>query len=772
MNIDFALDVMLRATNTKSECRTPLSVLCVSTNDMQHRLYLHGQYPLLTFPMCTNYEINHSSKYFKTPNGRFPLVVGSNDLAFWLVTTPIVFDTSEEERYSNKNPLSLYHTPFLKCDRYALQQIASLHTSISTHLKTIHKSIPIVADNWRTGLKPLDQKLSPLVTLLRNYGVEVDRTHKQHAAAAPMASSTIKTTTTLAMVIKEYITMGHVTHSSSVANALDQYFTGMQMNDQLLQRMERSLLASIANVETAAVSSLLRPIQALGWQVQELAGLVRFFDTAFNVNVDSASAYNPCNADDNMNGLLDSSSKNISVNELIEASQQLWISAEKLITSIVSGRILIRDFCGWLRHAGSQVKARGTAPNSVQRENARKRRVSQEILERLVTVMNNSHEHENKFVFQSRTGLSENLLKLQVTAMLTETSEVELRNESFESVIHSRSPSPSSVRHRILCQIPFMLPFVQRAFDASKSLFSNPLSNLPNKVSSNEIFLPRTSLDKKCTIAIHSRIGRDASSLSFFWNDDNEDEDIDCNEDTVGRGYFLPKIKYVSNRYGNLSPSSGLENCRQWFLIAQASGDVIQLFCIPLGWKQDAVCRENENSMNFNFESNSPVRIPFYLTTILNVSPTNGDVIGLQFYGDDGKSSVSSGIDSGTGVEEKQMIGFLYKPSSSLPNVEIWTVDYNSLNWQVVPFDSMLLNSSECTCMKTVVSASSVENHECEDFLVARSRIVIDDPSIDFCELLHPRRGVGGILNGVENMISLELFDLEDEECNEDDESD
>ena len=438
MSVDAESSVSSRG--SLPECRTPLSVLCVSTNDMEHRLYLHGRYPLLTLPKCNNGIINTTSS---ASSMKSPLVVASNDLvrtqhvsfpfpvkiqtfslttkllnlsltsslnkAYWLTATPIANDAaSSTTELSTNNSLTLYHTPFLKRDRYALQQIAALHTSITAHLQMIKRSVSIVAGSWQTSLKPLDQKLLPLTNLLRNYGVEVDQNVNNE-----VTGNTSITMTTLSTVMKEYIMMGHVTHSSSIANAMDQFFTGVQMNDQLLQRMERSLLASMGNVESTAIGCLLRPTQALGWQIQELGGLVQFFDTTYDDNADIVGGEETI------------SSKSQLVQELIEASQQMWISTESVITSIVSGRMLVRDFCGWLRHAGSQVKARGTAPNSVQRENAKKRRVSQAILERLVTVLNKSQKDSLLSSStmgkdqKTQTGLSETLLNLKVTVSLS-----------------------------------------------------------------------------------------------------------------------------------------------------------------------------------------------------------------------------------------------------------------------------------------------------------------------------------------------------------------
>jgi len=396
--VSFDADPSSSTHGSLPEGRTPLSVLCVSTNDMEHRLYLHGRYPLLTLPKCNNGIINTTSS---ARSMKSSLVVTSNDLAYWLITTPVANDVSSNtEELSANNFLTVYHTPFLKRDRYALQQIAALYTSITAHLQTIKRSISIVADNWKTSLKPLNQKLQPLINLLRNYGVEVDQKVNNEAG------NTSTTKTTLSTVIKEYITMGHVTHSSSIANAMDQFFTGVQMNDQLLQRMERSLLASMGNVESTAIRCLLRPTQALGWQIQELGGLVKFFDADLGEETSCKSN----------NSQL--------AQELVETSQQMWISVENLITSIVSGRMLVRDFCSWLRHAGSQVKARGTAPNSVQRENAKKRRTSQAILEQLVTVLNKSQKDtllSSSIMGKDQMhqiGLSETLLNLKVTKVI------------------------------------------------------------------------------------------------------------------------------------------------------------------------------------------------------------------------------------------------------------------------------------------------------------------------------------------------------------------
>jgi Anaphase-promoting complex, cyclosome, subunit 4 len=330
-------------TTALPESKTPLSVLCVSTNTTIE-LYLHGRYRLLELDLL------------EQPGP----VAMSHDLSYLLVAAAAANEAAPKQQ-QQRQVLSLFHLPFLKQDRYPLQIVASLHASITAHVATLQQTILESFNSWKTSLKPLDAKLQPLHRLLANYGVDDQP---------------------LGVILKQYILVGHTSESSSVANAIDQFFTGIQMNDQLLQRMEGSLHSALANVEGQARKGLLSPTQALCYQVQELAGYVRFHDTTRQ----------------NEEALQD----------LLTATHQLWISVHSLLLSMVQGRLHVRDFCAWLRSAGSQIKARGTALNSVQRENAKKRRVPQAVLERLLGTM-------NTLPIQAGASLSEHLLKINTS---------------------------------------------------------------------------------------------------------------------------------------------------------------------------------------------------------------------------------------------------------------------------------------------------------------------------------------------------------------------
>jgi hypothetical protein len=356
------------------ECKTPLSVLCVSTtHDLE--FYLHGRYPLVKVPRTAAAP---------TTNIR---MAASNDLTHFVVY-------SEPTTSNASSRISFYHLPFLKEDRYPLQAIASLHSSIVSHLDTLQQSIPEVLNAWKSSLKALDTKLQPLLRLLQNYGV----------GDQPLGA-----------VVKQFILVGHTSDSSSVANAMDQFFTSVQMNDQLLQRMVRTLYGALANVESQARKSLLSPTQALVFQVQELSGFVQF-----HKNDDSTAANNE------------------SLQELVDASQSMWVSVEYLLMNIVESRFRVRDFCGYLRHAGSEIKARGTAPQSVQRENAKKRRVPQAVIERLLSCLNTtSRKNENA---EKQGSLSDHMLSSSVSVRF-------IVGKDHLACQQSKSLSPASLLH-------------------------------------------------------------------------------------------------------------------------------------------------------------------------------------------------------------------------------------------------------------------------------------------------------------------------------------
>ena len=313
------------ATMTRPSCQTPLSLLCATTEQKKIHLYLHGRYAVATLG-CSEIPVN---------------VVCTSDLTNLIVQT-------------GASRLTLYHLPALAEYRYPLQVISALYCSMTSHLVAVEQGMKEVSAAWKSSLKPLDMKLDALKRLLKNYDVSKD----------------------VRSVLYQYIVVGSV-DDDPVTSALDQFFsTNVQMNDQLIQRLERSLHSAVANVETLARRGLLSPARSLVYDTGDLQS----------------------------EPLIDAST---SV-ELQRASHVLVLSAEDLVARLVEARFRLRDLVSWLRSAGSQVKARGTALDSGQRENAKRRRVPHAVLERMASYL--------KGDFEGGDSVTESLIGIKITA--------------------------------------------------------------------------------------------------------------------------------------------------------------------------------------------------------------------------------------------------------------------------------------------------------------------------------------------------------------------
>ena len=288
------------------------------------------------------------------------------------------------------------------------------------------------------------------------------------------------------------------------------------------------------------------------------------------------------------------------------------------------------------------------------------------------------------------------------------------------------------------------------------------------------MILPENASLGPSSVAIHTRIGRDV----FI---DASEEDLEEEEPS----FFSPRI--AEHSLVNLPQSL---NCRQWSIIAQSHGNTIQLFCLPLGW--------NDAGEDDNLGEESMSTVPYYLTAKLLLP--DGLVRDVGFYSDDGKSSLSSGDDSGSGKESRQKLGFLFQQEQ----LELWMIQYDLLLWQAVPFNSKLMDPSqvieECThSVRAIPDDSEEEEGMLEDdilwaqcksnsllqvqrekeklttsFLNCAARTVASPDSSEFETKLYlcGSRGVGGISFTSQGVTSLELLDLEEDEEPEDEDYD
>jgi len=119
--------------------------------------------------------------------------------------------------------------------------------------------------------------------------------------------------------------------------------------------------------------------------------------------------------------------------------------------------------------------------------------------------------------------------------------------------------------------------------------------------------------------------------------------------------------------------------------------------------------------------------VPFYLTTNI-ILPPGHRVLDMGFYGDDGRSSLSSGLDSGTGKEGRQALGLLLGCREE--SIELWLLPYDCLTFQAFPTkkDSkqIFLDEGEIDskCQVFARARTSVDDGEEEEgFVYAKSKL-------------------------------------------------
>jgi hypothetical protein len=278
-------------------CKTPLSLLCAATRDDGVHLLIHGRYPIAKLEATSPQQM-----------------ICSSDLVHLSVL----------QQQSSK--LTIYSVPAMAKHRYSLQTISALYSSIQSHLRTIREGAPSVTSAWKNAMKPFDVKMDAFQKVLTNYGIGES----------------------IASVLVHHIILGK---ASEHASAVDQFFTSVHMNDQLMTRAEKSLHNALAGVETVARSVLLAPARSLVFDANELYGV-----------------------DDQL--LPDT-------RQLAKTARTLLFSMEYLVSQIVQARFRMRDFVSWIRSAATAIKARGTPPDSVQNENAKKRRVPEVVVHRV-----------------------------------------------------------------------------------------------------------------------------------------------------------------------------------------------------------------------------------------------------------------------------------------------------------------------------------------------------------------------------------------------------
>lgn len=309
-----------------------LTALCLN-KETGCELYLHGRSRLGTI-----HSISPSAQLA-------PFTVSSHDMTYWVSASSLPKLSS-----SVGHSVSVTHLPWIKDEQSKLKQVSASMASIQQSLAMLDQSV--VADDWKTSLKRLDQLLNAMMEELKKYDINV-----REIKPSKMTYTREPDAMELGEIIRVYISTGASTEGqnfgefSNISNAMDTFFTKGQMHDRLLERLDESLQTALANVESAVQKFLVRPAQALHVQMGELTRL-SLRDTQV-------------------------------VRELHTASGELLSSVTELQKRVVHSRTIIKQFCEWLRSARALVQSKGTTVNP----NLKKRRIKPQVLSGVVDAL-------------------------------------------------------------------------------------------------------------------------------------------------------------------------------------------------------------------------------------------------------------------------------------------------------------------------------------------------------------------------------------------------
>jgi len=277
--------------------------------------------------------------------------------------------------------------------------------------------------------------------------------------------------------------------------------------------------------------------------------------------------------------------------------------------------------------------------------------------------------------------------------------------DSTANPLSTRPASPLSVTDQIIETPICMSQAVRHAETATIELFQKPLSTVPKALSPQgtsialqvinstptshvtvpiaELIFPQIRGTHSTPMAIHMRMGCDGyPTLSF---DEREPS------------YFSPSIYN-----GSTATADHDYHCRQWSILAQAHDNTLQLFAIPMTFRPKEGVPSGDPS---------PCEPSFYLTSRW-ILPGQSIIEEVGFYGDDGKSSLSSGIDSGTGKEGRQSLGMLVRSLEG--DMHLCLAKYDEVPWQLVDFNPILIHPDQVGSPCTIQMAARMSMEEDE----------------------------------------------------------
>lgn len=650
--------------------KTPLSILTV-LGDFGLSLYLNGRYRIVSIDSSSTNGIDPSiDEDIAIRTSLAKEVVSTSDFH--------ILASNQVQTYNPANPaqsttytlqMSMYHLPSILSDRYNLQFISYSYGAITNHLTTMKKCMDEVYNAWSAALRQLDMKFDQLSSLLVKYNV-ITQDQNQDPD---------KKVAGVRLVLLNYILGGHSSRSGDSSNAMDQFFTHPLMNDQLLIRMFRSLEANCAGVEGLLRKNILGPARSLVYDVGELYGLVKV------MNADRAYE-----EDDGVEASVDGDLPTLMECEtclrLCEASEILYTISEQCVSQTVELRHRLDCMTKWIRATASQVKARGTAMDSVQRENARKRRIPEQILGKVSEFLSTPLKSSPGDLERKR-GSTEGVLGILLSDYFAK-DRVFL--EKSRNPLQRRDNVHSDGFHSFV-----ETPSLKAVFDVSgkicSELFNEPRQVLTKSVEMIDVVLEEGSNHvEKVVSAMHHRYNKRVESI-----DEEEGR-------TFNWTVFANTCKSMR------------DGCQ-----------LVQITAIPVG--DEILSIETVNASSYQ-------RPSFYQRTFLQI-PCNCAVTGIKFYGDDGNSTLTSET-SPSYKEGRQAIALLLKKNDgeAVSEEELWLVDYDE-----IPFRSIQINSEGTFVVRKYDASAdecqiltSDEDMDDDDHAFAKSKLKLSPPFPSF----------------------------------------
>ena len=172
------------------------------------------------------------------------------------------------------------------------------------------------------------------------------------------------------------------------------------LGNYVFQREMKSVEASVGSMEAKLRSKILAPIRALVYETNELYGIARSRDS----NAQRSTLIDPEEA-----------------LRLYTATRILFLAFERCLSHVVEARGRLHDLLAWIRGTASQVRARGTAMDSIQRQNARNRRVPGGVIRRvsnfLSSAMMSAAKDTPELVFDQQRHLTECVIGVPLSVL-------------------------------------------------------------------------------------------------------------------------------------------------------------------------------------------------------------------------------------------------------------------------------------------------------------------------------------------------------------------